>query len=189
MQSSSSCSSKWNLRCESPAPSPQVPGHSPTLPCPALITALYSFSLQIQGRFLCSKPIRLEAFEQISSFSGFQVLVIFIICASLSFETFVWFYYWFPYKICIKGWYSIPLDKICVLCLVTQSCPTLWASMDCSPPGSSVHGESPGKHTGVGCHALLQGIFPTQGWNPGLMHCRQILNHLSHQEAHEYWSG
>ena len=39
----------------------------------------------------------------------------------------------------------------------------------------------PGKNTGVGCHALLQGIFPTQGLNPGLLHCRQILYHLSHQ--------
>ena len=38
--------------------------------------------------------------------------------------------------------------------------------MDCSPPGSSVYGDSPGKNTGVGCHALLQGIFPTQGSNP-----------------------
>ena len=36
----------------------------------------------------------------------------------------------------------------------------------CSSPGSSVHGDSPGKNTGVGCHALLQGIFPTQGSNP-----------------------
>ena len=44
--------------------------------------------------------------------------------------------------------------------------------MDCSPPGSSVHGDSPGKNTGVGCHALLQGIFPTQESNPGLLHCR-----------------
>ena len=35
--------------------------------------------------------------------------------------------------------------------------------MDCSTPGSSVHGDSPGKNTGVGCHAFLQGIFPTQG--------------------------
>ena len=35
--------------------------------------------------------------------------------------------------------------------------------MDCSPPGSSVHGDSPGNNTGVGCHALLQGLFPTQG--------------------------
>ena len=38
--------------------------------------------------------------------------------------------------------------------------------MDCSRPGSSVHGDSPGKNTGVGCHVLLKGIFPTQGSNP-----------------------
>ena len=47
--------------------------------------------------------------------------------------------------------------------------------MDCSPPGFSVHGDFPGKDTGVGGHALLQGIFLTQGLNPGLPHCRQIL--------------
>ena len=41
--------------------------------------------------------------------------------------------------------------------------------MDCSPSGSSVHGISPGKNTGVGCHSLLQGIFPTQGLNPRLL--------------------
>ena len=40
-----------------------------------------------------------------------------------------------------------------------------------------------GKSTGVGCHFLLQGIFPTQGLNPGLSHCRQTLYHLSHQES------
>ena len=68
-----------------------------------------------------------------------------------------------------------------VLCLVAQSCPTLCDPMDCSPLGSSVHGDSPGKNTGVGCHILLQGIFPTQGSNPGLPHCRQILYHLSDQ--------
>ena len=37
-----------------------------------------------------------------------------------------------------------------------------------------------GKNTGVGCHSLLQGIFPAQGLNPGLRHCRQTLYHLSH---------
>ena len=42
--------------------------------------------------------------------------------------------------------------------------------MDCSPPGFPVHGDSPGQNTGVGCHSLLQGIFPTQGLNPGLLH-------------------
>ena len=46
---------------------------------------------------------------------------------------------------------------------------------DCSPPGSSVHGDPPGKNTEVGCHALLQGIFSTQGSNPGLLHHRWIL--------------
>ena len=39
----------------------------------------------------------------------------------------------------------------------------------------------PGKSTGVGCLSLLQGIFPTQGSNLGLLHCREILYHLSHQ--------
>ena len=65
--------------------------------------------------------------------------------------------------------------------LVAQSCPTLCDPMDHSPPGSSVNGDSPGKNTGVGCHALLQGICPTLGLNPGLPHCRQIIYHLSHQ--------
>ena len=65
-------------------------------------------------------------------------------------------------------------------CLVTQSCPTLCNPMDCSPPGSSALGDSPGKNTEVGCHFLLQQIFLTQGLNPDLPHCRQILYHLSY---------
>ena len=52
--------------------------------------------------------------------------------------------------------------------LVTQSCPTLCDPMNCSPPGSSVHGDSLGKNTGVGSHSLLQRIFLTQGSNPSL---------------------
>ena len=69
----------------------------------------------------------------------------------------------------------------CMLCLVAQSCLTLCNPMDCIQPGSSVHVDSLGKNIEVGCHALLQGIFPTQGSNPGLPCCRQILYHLSHQ--------
>ena len=68
-----------------------------------------------------------------------------------------------------------------VLYLVTQLCPTLCDLVDCSPPGSFVHGDCPGNNTGVGCHAFLQGIFPIQGSNPGLPHCRQILYSLSHE--------
>ena len=64
--------------------------------------------------------------------------------------------------------------------LVTQLCPTLWNPMDCRPPGSSVHGISPGKNTGVGCHFLLQGTFLPQGWIPGPLHCRQTRFYLSH---------
>ena len=69
------------------------------------------------------------------------------------------------------------------LCLVSQSCPSLCKPMGYSSPGSSVHGISQGKNTEMGCHTLFQGIFPTQGLNPGLPHCRQILYHLSHQAS------
>ena len=59
---------------------------------------------------------------------------------------------------------------ICKMCARSlQSCPTLCDPMDCSLPGSSVHRDSPGKNTGVGCYALLQKIFPTQGSNPCLL--------------------
>ena len=55
--------------------------------------------------------------------------------------------------------------------------------MDCSPPGSSVLGDSSNKNTGVGCcDALLQGIFPTQGLNPGVLHSRRILYHQATRE-------
>ena len=59
--------------------------------------------------------------------------------------------------------------------LVAKSCPTIltpW-TVACQTP---CPWDSPGKDTGVGCHFLLQGIFPTQELNPGLLHCRQILH-------------
>ena len=55
--------------------------------------------------------------------------------------------------------------------------------MDCNLPGSSVHGNFPGKRTGVDCHFLLQGVFPTQGSNLGLARCRQTLHRLRHQQS------
>ena len=51
---------------------------------------------------------------------------------------------------------------LAVLCLVAQLCLTLCNPMDCSPPSTSVHRDSPGKNIGGCCHTLLQGIFPTQ---------------------------
>ena len=77
--------------------------------------------------------------------------------------------------------FSISVSLSCYMCLVAQSYRPLCDPMDCSPPGSSVRGDSLGKNTGVGFHAPFQRIFPTQGRNPGLAHCRQILHHLSHQ--------
>ena len=79
----------------------------------------------------------------------------------------------------ILAW-RIPMDRgawwaTVLLCLVTQSYPTLFNLMDCSLPGASLHGDFPGKDTGVGCHALLQGILTTQGSNPGIPDCRHIL--------------
>ena len=53
--------------------------------------------------------------------------------------------------------------------------------MDCSPLGSSVHGIFPGENTGVGCPALLQGIFPTRGLNLCLLHWQVGYLPLSHQ--------
>ena len=61
---------------------------------------------------------------------------------------------------------------------MAQSCPILCNLMGCSLPSSW---NFPGKNTGAGCHFLLQGIFPTQGSNLGLLHCRQTLYCLSHQ--------
>ena len=57
----------------------------------------------------------------------------------------------------------------CVHAKSLQSCLTLCDPMDCSPPGSSVHGVLQARIPGVGCQALLQGIFQTQGWNSHLL--------------------
>ena len=62
--------------------------------------------------------------------------------------------------------------------LVAQLCPTL-----CGPTRLLCPWDSPGKNTGLGCHSLLQGIFLTQGLNPGLLHWREIIYHLNHQES------
>ena len=68
-----------------------------------------------------------------------------------------------------------------VLCSVAQSCLTFCDIMDCSTPGSFVHGDSPGKNTGEGCQCPLPGDLPNQGSNPVLLNCRQILYRLSYQ--------
>ena len=68
---------------------------------------------------------------------------------------------------------SLSLNITLCVCLVAQLCLTLCDPMDCSPPGSTVHGILQCKTTGLGHH------FPTQGLKLGLLYCRQILYHLS----------
>ena len=71
----------------------------------------------------------------------------------------------------------LPSTRFYMRCAWSLSRAQLCDPKDCSPPGSSVHGDSPGKNTGVGCHILFQGIFPTQWSNPVFPHCRQRLYH------------
>ena len=97
-------------------------------------------------------------------------------CSSCGYKASFWL---FIKKISIV-FNCLNFSMCCVLSLVAQLCPTLCDLMDCSLPGSSVHGDSPGKNTRMGCHALLQGIFPIQGLNPVLPHYSQILYCLSH---------
>ena len=86
------------------------------------------------------------------------------------------FLWWFSSSAFHWPYYS-PHSKSCwfvqhkattMLATLLQSCLTLYDPMDYSLPGSIVHGDSPGKNIGVGCQAFLQGIFPTQGLNPGI---------------------
>ena len=97
-------------------------------------------------------------------------------------------------------YYSIFKFSVHLISPVIQSCLTLCDPMDCSTPGLPVHHQllelvqthvhqvcdalqpsHPLLFTYMGCHSLLQGIFPTQGSNPGLLYYRQILYHLSYQ--------
>ena len=75
-----------------------------------------------------------------------------------------------------RGFSSTPL-----IVLFSQLPLTLWSPMDCSPPGFSVQRILQARILAVGSHSLLQGVFWTQRSNLSLLHCRQILHHLSHQ--------
>ena len=75
----------------------------------------------------------------------------------------------------------LPLPRLtmCAVCLVIQLYPTLCDPRDYSLPGSSVHEDSPGRNPRAGCPP--PGDLHNKGCNPGLLHCRHILYHLSHQ--------
>ena len=85
----------------------------------------------------------------------------------------------------IVQYHSDGYMSLCVHAKLLQSCPILCNPMDYSPPGSSVHQNSPGKNTGVGFHALLQGIFPTQRPNSRQVSCigRWVMYLWHHLES------
>ena len=76
-----------------------------------------------------------------------------------------------------------------VLFWVTQSSPSLCNCMDCSPPVPSVQGDSPGKKTGVGCHALPKRIFTTRDWTQVSHFAGRFFTVWATCGAQEYWSG
>ena len=71
------------------------------------------------------------------------------------------------------------------MCVLIQSCPNLCDPMDCSLPGSSVHGILQARIRGVGSLSLLQGIFPIQGLSPHLLLWQADSLPLSHQRSHD----
>ena len=74
---------------------------------------------------------------------------------------------------------------VTTMCCAMVSC-SVMSDSSWPPMGSSVHGDPPGKNIGVGSHVLLQEIFPTQGSNLGLPHCRQILYRLSNHQGNTW---
>ena len=80
----------------------------------------------------------------------------------------------------IHSFFLLNLECFACMCVkLLQSRPTLCSPMDCSKP-SSCPWDFPGKNTGVGWHALFQGIFPTEGSNPcflHLLHWQVVLYH------------
>ena len=70
---------------------------------------------------------------------------------------------------------------MCMCVLVAHSCPTLCDPMDCRLPGSPVHGILQARILERVDIPFSGGVFPTQGSNPGVKRCRQILYHLRHQ--------
>ena len=104
------------------------------------------------------------------------ILAIYIFCFGASmFMSFVHFLTTECVLMFLRAFYRL---CVCVSCSVVSN--SLW------PPWTIAHQAplfmaSPGRNAGVGCHFLLQGIVLTQGSNLGLLHCRQILYHLSHQ--------
>ena len=92
-------------------------------------------------------------------------------------------------KTCLPTWPSIAVHKpygVCV-CVCSVESDSLWPH-EVLPARLLCPWDSPGKHTGVGCHFLLLGIFPPQGLNPRFLHWTWILYLLSHWGFPNHWT-
>ena len=126
-------------------------------------------SVMPSNHLILCRPLLLQSFPPSGSFpmsqfftSGSQSIGVSTSASVLSMNIQGWFPLGLTGLISLqsKGLSRVFSREVNVLCLVTQSCQTLCDHMNCSSPGSSVCGDSLGKNTGVGCHALLQGVFP-----------------------------
>ena len=94
--------------------------------------------------------------------------------------------------VCLCTLFKSSKTNICLLLYLGENYESASHSVllySLQPHGLFSPRNSPGQNTGLGSLSLLQGIFPTQGSNPGLPHCRRILYQLSHQGSQKYWSG
>ena len=85
-------------------------------------------------------------------------------------------------KLMLLETHKVSHPKVKVRVFISQSCPTLYNPMDCSLPDSSVHEILQARILEWVAISISRGMFPTQRLNQGLLRCRQILHHLSHQE-------
>ena len=89
-------------------------------------------------------------------------------------------------------WWALPIPYPMSLsplkALVAQSCPILCDPLDSSPPGSSVHGLLQARILEWVSISFSRGIFPSQGLNLNLLHCKQMLYCLSHQGSPHFYS-
>ena len=86
----------------------------------------------------------------------------------------------------LSQWHWSDLPILLHACSVAKSCRTLVEPHWLWPTRLLCPWDFPGKNTGVGCHFLLQGIFLTQGWNPGLLHWQPDSLPLSHPRTLSY---
>ena len=148
-----------------------------------IIIIINKWIKQTKKKFVCFNPILyftppLETIYlfsvSMSMFVLFYLLACFIFLYSIHKWDYMIFVFLFIISLSIISYRSIHVEVNgrfhTSLCSVTQSFLTLCDPMDCSPPGSSVYVIFQARNIGVGCHVLLQGIFPIQGSNSHLFH-------------------